>query len=151
MNNAKYIYSKNFPDCKIPDELLGGSGNNYHDSCPYTLKQLNPCYVDHCAGVKWDVNNYESLKMNDKCKKSVSNYCQINYDVDENCFCWNPKYKNDTKCIKLKRFFENPKDYCLPQSFNIEEHPDFNKYIKKDKIPCWGCSIESPESKYENK
>jgi hypothetical protein len=151
MTNAKNIYSKNFPDCKIPTELLPGGGKNYLDSCPYTLKESNPCYSEYCSGVNWNVDNYDSLKMNDKCKKSVSNYCHINYDIDENCACWNPKYKNEPKCIKLRKFFENPNDYCAPESFNIEDHPDFSKYIKKDKIPCWGCNIESPENIYDKK
>jgi len=58
---------------------------------------------------------------------------------------------NTAKCIKMRKFYENPLDYCTPNSFNIEDHPDFNKYIKKDKIPCWGCNLESPESVYEKK
>ena len=121
------------------------------DTCPYSLKQLNPCYIDQCYGVNWNVENYSDLNINDKCKKAVSNYCRINYDIDEKCACWNPKYKDSEKCIKMKKFFENPQDYCSPGAFKIEEHPDFSKYIKKDKIPCWGCNLEAPESIYEKK
>ena len=33
-------------------------------------------------------------------KKIISNYCHINYDKDDNCYCWDPKYKND-KTSKL--------------------------------------------------
>ena len=29
----------------------------------------------------------------------------------------------------------------FPKNFDIKDHPDFNKYIKKDNIPCWGCKI----------
>jgi hypothetical protein len=72
----------------------------------------------------------------------VSNYCHVNYDLDEKCICWNPKYKNDEKCKAFKAYFEEPSDYCEPGLFNIEEHPDFEKYIKKDSIPCWGCKID---------
>jgi hypothetical protein len=151
IDNARNIYSQNFPNCVIPQELRYNGNNNYLNTCPYSLKQLNPCYIDQCYGVNWDVENYESLNINDKCKNAVSNYCRINYDIDEKCACWNPKYKNSQKCVNMKKFFENPQDYCSPNSFKIEEHPDFNKYIKKDKIPCWGCNLEAPESIYEKK
>ena len=80
--------------------------------------------------------------MNEKCKKTVSNYCQINHDIDENCICWDPKHKNNPKCVAMRKFFENPHDYCAPNTFDIEEHPDFSKYIKKDNIPCWGCALK---------
>ena len=79
--------------------------------------------------------------IDDKCKKVISNYCHINYDKDENCKCWDPKYKNDKACIEYKRFFENPNDYCNIASYKIEEHPDIKKYVKKDNIPCWGCNL----------
>jgi hypothetical protein len=146
IDNARNIYTQNFPNCVIPQELRYNGNKNYLDTCPYTLKQLNPCYIDQCYGVNWNVENYADLNINDKCKKAVSNYCRINYDIDEKCACWNPKYKNSEKCTKMRKFFENPQDYCSPGSFNIEEHPDFSKYIKKDKIPCWGCNLEAPES-----
>ena len=151
IDNARNIYSQNFPTCVIPEELRYSGNKNYLETCPYSLKQLNPCYIDQCYGVNWNVENYADLNINDKCKKAVSNYCRINYDIDEKCACWNPKYKDNEKCIKIKKFFENPQDYCSPGAFNIEEHPDFNKYIKKDKIPCWGCNLEAPESIYEKK
>jgi hypothetical protein len=151
IDNARTIYSQNFPNCVIPKELRYNGNKNYLDTCPYSLKQLNPCFIDQCYGVNWNVENYTDLNINDKCKKAVSNYCRINYDIDEKCACWNPKYKDSEKCSKMRKFFENPQDYCTPGSFNIEEHPDFNKYIKKDKIPCWGCNIEAPEPTNEKK
>ena len=151
IDNARNIYSQNFPNCVIPKELRYDGNKNYMESCPYSLKQLNPCNIDQCYGVNWGVENYESLNINDKCKKAVSNYCRINYDIDEKCVCWNPKYKDDKKCIKMKKFFENPNDYCSPNSFNIEDHPDFNKYIKKDNIPCWGCNLDAPEKANDKK
>ena len=142
LEKARYLYNLNFPKCPTPVELMHGEGKKYIETCPYIVNEANPCYTNVCAGVNWDVDNYKDLKINNKCKKTVSNYCQINYSLDENCVCWNPKYKDDPKCIEFRRHFEDPNDYCSPNQFKIEEHPDFNKYIKKDNIPCWGCKID---------
>ena len=142
IDKARHMYSINFPKCIIPNELYRGN-NNTNNNCPYVINDLNPCNTGHCVDVNWNVKDYNKLKLNDKCKKAVSNYCHINYDYDENCICWDPAYKDNTECIKVRKFFENPKDYCLPGSFNIEDHPDFNKYIKKDNIPCWGCDLKN--------
>ena len=146
IDKARNMYSINFPKCIIPNELYRGSNNNNNNNnnnCPYVINELNPCNTGHCVDVNWNVKDYNKLKLNDKCKKAVSNYCHINYDYDENCICWDPAYKDNAECIKVRKFFENPKDYCLPASFNIEDHPDFNKYIKKDNIPCWGCDLKA--------
>ena len=140
-HKARVIYNMNFPDCPIPSELQPGGGHKFSETCPYVINELNPCYTSSCADVDWDVSNYKDLNINDNCKKAVSNYCHINYAIDDKCICWNPKYKNTPKCVEKRRFFEDPNDYCEPHSFKIEEHPDFKQYIKKDNIPCWGCKI----------
>ena len=142
IEKVRYMYSINFPKCLLPEELQLNNGNTQNDSsCPYIINELNPCQIKDCSNVNWNVSNYKDLNINDNCKKAISNYCHINYKYDPNCVCWNPKYKNDKNCIEFKRFFEDPKDYCKPSSFDIKDHPDFNKYIKKDKIPCWGCNL----------
>ena len=87
------------------------------------------------------MKNYKDIKLNKNCKKLVSNYCHINYELDDKCICWDPKYKDDQRCINFRGFFEDPLDYCSPGHFKIEDHPEFSKYIKKDNIPCWGCKI----------
>jgi hypothetical protein len=142
INKARYTYNINFPKCPIPSELIQGSENKYIDTCPYIINELNPCYTTSCGNVNWNVKDYNKLNLNKNCKKAVSNYCQINYNLDENCICWNPKYKDNKECIEFKRYFENPHDYCSPNQFKIEDHPDFDKYIKKDNIPCWGCNLD---------
>jgi hypothetical protein len=141
IDKARYTYSINFPKCPIPDELIAGSENKYIETCPYVINELNPCYTTSCGNVNWNVKNYNDLNLNNNCKKSVSNYCQINYKLDDNCVCWDPKNRSDPTCIEFRKYFENPHDYCSPSQFNIEEHPDFDKYIKKDNIPCWGCNL----------
>ena len=141
LDKARYTYNINFPECPTPPELMPGGGKNYLDKCPYIINEANPCHTNVCAGVNWGVKDYHELNLNKNCKKSVSNYCQINYNLDENCFCWNPKNKDNKECIEFRRHFEDPNDYCSPNQFKIEEHPEFDKYIKKDNIPCWGCNL----------
>jgi hypothetical protein len=143
LEKAKYTYHLNYPKCVIPDELLPEYGNQYSNTCPFVINELNPCSTSACAGVNWNVSNYHDLNLSKNCKKAVSNYCQINNHLDDKCYCWNPKNKDDPKCIEYRRYFEDPNDYCSPNQFKIEEHPDFSKYIKKDSIPCWGCNLEA--------
>ena len=138
---ARYTYNINFPKCAIPVELLPGEGKHYNDTCPFIINELNPCFTSSCAGVNWNVENYNELKLNKNCKKAVSNYCQINFNIDDKCKCWDPRYKDDPQCLEMRKYFEDPKDYCSPNMYKIEDHPDFNKYIKKDNIPCWGCNL----------
>lgn len=140
IDKARNMYAYNFPQCAIPSDLTYKC-NKFNKHCPYIVNEVNPCNTRACQDVNWNVEYLTDLKINNKCKKVISNYCHINYDKDDNCKCWDPKYKNDPKCIKFRKFFENPSDYCPVNSFNIEEHPDINKYIRKDKIPCWGCKI----------
>ena len=142
LDKARYTYNSNFPMSPTPKELMPGEGKKYLESCPYTIDELNPCYTNICAGVDWSIRDVNKMNMNNKCKKSISNYCQINNNVDDNCIAWHPSKKNDPDAIKYRRYFENPNDYCSPNQFKIEEHPDFNKYIRKDNIPCWGCTVE---------
>ena len=75
-------------------------------------------------------------------KHIVSNYCELYSDIDDSCLCWRKEYRNLPSCRKFRRKYQDPKDYqCNIKDFDIEEHPSFNKYIKKDKIPCWNCNI----------
>lgn len=141
-DKAKYTYNLNFPDCPIPAELLPGGGKMINDSCPYIINEFNPCNSSFCEGVNWNVNNYKDLNLNKNCKKAVSNYCQMFHDIDDKCSSWKPSNRDNQESIEFRKYFEDPNDYCLPSQFNIEDHPDFNKYIKKDSIPCWGCKLD---------
>lgn len=142
LENARTMYTMNFPKCPLPSNIKPGEGKNTLDKCPYVIHEGNPCYQTACAGVDWSESNYKNIDMSDKCKKSISYYCQINSDLDDMCKCWREENKENPKCVEYRKFFENPKDYCPTSSFNIEDHPNINQYIKKDNIPCFGCKIE---------
>jgi len=141
LKKARKSYNVNFPNCGTPVELLPGEGKNYIETCPFIINELNPCNTNSCAGVNWNTDDLRKLDLNNNCKKSISNYCHINNSLDDNCIAWSPPKKNDKSSIEYRKYFENAKDYCSPNQFNIEDHPDFNKYIKKDNIPCWGCNL----------
>jgi hypothetical protein len=139
MEKARKTYQRNFPDCPVPEAFQRATST----SCPFVVNDMNPCQSHVCANVDWNVKDYKKLKMNDSCKKAVSTYCHLNNEWDDMCYCWKPENMEKEKCIQMRKFFENPKDYCKPSYYDIDEHPDFHKYIRKDKIPCWGCDVSS--------
>jgi len=142
LSKARQTYNLNFPQCPTPNDLIESfNAKKFIQTCPYTINEGNPCHMSACSGVNWNVTDHNNLNLNEKCKKMVANYCDINYNIDDNCSCWNPENKDLEQCSSFKRYFQDPNEKCSPGQFNIEEHPEFNKYIKKDNIPCWGCNI----------
>ncbi len=139
---VKYIYQMNFPDCELPTVLTDNEGGKYSQTCPFIIDQNNPCVAVGCGGVDWNKEYVEDLGLNDKCKNAVSYYCRINYDLDPKCVAWKPENKFDPKSINVRNYFEKPDEYCDIRNYSIESHPDFKNYIRKDKIPCWGCKVE---------
>jgi hypothetical protein len=139
METARKTFQRNFPDCPVP-EVFRPSSNS---TCPFIVHDMNPCQSHACSNVDWNVKDYKQLKMTDSCKKAVSTYCHLNHEWDDMCYSWKPENKEKKKCIEMRKFFEDPKEYCRPSDYEIDEHPDFHKYIRKDKIPCWGCDISS--------
>lgn len=141
-SNARKMYEINFPNCEVPSILKPNGGKNCTAKCPFRIKENNPCYSNHCANIDWTKKNNFHKGMSKKCKHLVANYCEINNDIDDSCLCWRDKFRNLPGCRKFRRKFQNPKDYqCNIKDFNIEEHPKFNRYIRRDRIPCWNCNI----------
>lgn len=137
-NIAETIYSKNFPSCRLP-KVFKENPNN--EKCPFIVSEANPCRSTECSNVDW--NDWEKdplkVKMNETCKKNVAHYCSINKTLDPNCYCWKSNYQNDRFCSMFRRHFDDQN--CNASQFDISEHPDYEKYIKKDNIPCWGCNL----------
>ena len=140
--NAVEMYGINFPNCKIPDSLMPNEGNNYVKNCPFMVKDNNPCYSNQCSNINWNKKKGYDIGMSKKCKYLISNYCELYNDIDDSCLCWKDEYRNLPGCRDFRRKYQDPNDYqCSIKDFRIKEHPDFNKYIRKDKIPCWNCNI----------
>ena len=143
---AKQIYKINYPLCNtIPDEL-----EDYYNREVKTLQEspfivqseLHPMKYNECENTQWG-EDVDYDKINNKCKNRIDSYCYENSELDPFCSCWKSSNSELPECRKYRSTFNNPRNRgCASADFSIEEHPDFNKYIRKDKIPCWGCSLD---------
>lgn len=143
-DKARELYNRNFPDCPIPTSLqkYNGPSDNDMKSCPYVLKQNNPCATEACEGVDWSNPDPFKQVMSQQCRKNVAHYCEQNHNTDPSCSCWSPNQMNTAECAKLRNYM-TPSDSksCNVNMFDIKDHNEMDKYIKKDKIPCWGCNL----------
>jgi hypothetical protein len=138
--NAKRIFETNFPNCKVPTILSGLNFEGDMSNCPFIIHQDNPCSYDECRNVDWSKSN---LNLSRRCKMRVNHYCMLNNKLDPACICWRKENMNCAKCRNWRAQFEEPTKCDLGRK-DISEHPDFDKYIKKDKIPCWNCNLNAP-------
>jgi len=134
---ALYIFQTNFPHCPIPEVMDRTKYKPDMNNCPFIINDINPCSYYECRNTDW---RSDTIKMNKKCKDRVNAYCSINYKYDPACKCWDPKNYKCDKCKKFRGQFEDP-THCDFKKHKIEEHPDAKKWIKKDKVPCWGCNL----------
>lgn len=142
---AREIYRINFPNCRNIPEVLDDWYNKeiiLEKTCPFVVdSQFNPCKFYACENVSWDSSTPKQAGMNQKCRKRVDAYCEEHAYLDPFCYCWRSENYDLPQCVKFRSKFNNPRDRgCSAADFPIEENPDFNKYIRKDRIPCWGCS-----------
>ena len=141
---AYEIYKLNFPDCLIPDILQFGPTDN----CPFIIAKNNPCNYKECRNVDWTQTDPSKMRLNKHCLKHISHYCHINKGIDPMCSCWEEQNKYSPKCQEFRKHFEPPEDYGFSINiFDISEHPDYKNYIRKDRIPCWGCNLNAPQPK----
>ena len=140
---AYALYQQNFPNCQIPDVLKVGGGKNLMETCPFLVTENNPCYTSSCANIDWS-DNSKLADIPNNCKISVNSYCQTNRNLDSNCACWKDENMNNSQCSDFRRNFSvSGVNTGSPGDYPITSHPDYSKYIKKDKIPCWNCNITS--------
>lgn len=138
---ARYIFENNFPWCPLPDILDRRKYNPDISECPFIIHDNNPCKYYECRNINW---NETKLGANEKCKKRIDSYCNLNYNYDPACYCWNPKnYSKNRNCQIFRGKFEDPAK-CDFRKHSIENHPDSKDYIRKDKIPCWNCNLTAP-------
>jgi hypothetical protein len=140
---AKEIYQINNPKCKnIPLELEEwyNKGGKLDKDCPFLVNSpFNPCKFWGCENIDWKEKN---PKLNRSCKRRITSYCEEHPYLDNFCSCWRKEFKDKDSCKQFRNQFDDPRNYGIDAgSFDIKEHPDFNKYIRKDKIPCWNCDL----------
>jgi hypothetical protein len=149
IDTARKIFEINFPKCKLPDILNKAKYRADLSDCPFVmLTPDNPCNQFECRKTDW----INSVPSNKNCKRSVDVYCSKYSDVDPACYCWKKENLEKSECMKWRGNFES-EDKCDFRKFDIEKHPDSKDYIKKSKIPCWGCNLDAPEStgEYSNR
>jgi len=142
IDTARKIFEINFPKCKLPDILDKTKYKADLSECPFVmLTPENPCNQFECRKTNWTTG----IPDNKNCKRNVDVYCSKYSDVDPACYCWKKENLEKSECMKWRGNFES-EDKCDFRKFDIEKHPDSKDYIKKSKIPCWGCNLDAPES-----
>jgi len=142
IDTAKQIFETNFPKCPIPDVLDRRKYKGELTECPFiVLNDDNPCKKFECRGTDWK----NGTSNNENCRKSVDTYCSKYAYMDNACYCWRSENQNDPNCKQWRGKFDNP-DKCDFSKYPIDKHPEADKWIRKDKIPCWGCNLTAPET-----
>jgi hypothetical protein len=142
---AREIYRINYPGCPVPKILDDWYNKNdpLPKDCPFIVdSQFNPCKYHACENVTWGAKTPAEAAINNQCKRRVNAYCEEHAYLDPFCYCWRTENADLPECRKFKNKFLTPVDKgCSASDFPIEKNPDFHKYIRKDKIPCWGCKL----------
>jgi len=147
IDTAKQIFQTNFPKCSVPDILDKNKYKGNLDNCPFIIiNDENPCKKFECRSTNWK----KGLSDDANCKKSIDTYCTKYANLDNACFCWKPENKDNPKCLQWRGKFEN-QDRCDFRKADFQKHPDAKNWIRKDKIPCWGCNLTAPESTGDSK
>jgi hypothetical protein len=134
---ARRIYERNFPDCKVPDILIDEKYVGDISKTPFIVNELNPGRYFECRNVDWKgpVEN-----INKQCRMRIDNYCRVNSEYDPACYCWRPDNIGKDECKKFLGKFEDITK-CDIGKMDIEKHPDLKDYVRKDRVPCWGCDL----------
>lgn len=140
---ARNVFIANFPGVPVPlvfdDNYTSCISNDPGGSkCPFVITRYNPCKTGECSRVNWDT----ATKLPQKCRDSIDYYCKINAYRDDACRCWRKDASKRPECVKYRAKFANlDSNICTADIFNIEDHPDFRQYVRKDQIPCYGCNL----------
>ena len=141
------IFLKNFPGIPLPsifdDNYKSCFNGEYdHKNCPFVINYMNPCKRTECQNVNWTDPRLSIEDLSTTCRETVNHYCTINTYEDNACMCWRKEHSNSDKCIGFRSKFRNKNlTSCSVDIFNIEDHPNFSNYVRKDKIPCYGCNL----------
>lgn len=133
--------------------------------CPFNITEKSPCLSEQCTE---DDLNANSAQISNQCKKVVQDYCSATKEPG----CSASKKILDVLSEKEDNAENNdkPNDYEVNNEVNVNESGDIpdssapascempdlsnyikidelpdeinNRYIRKDKIPCWGCKLD---------
>jgi hypothetical protein len=97
--------------------------------CIFSNKEL--CSQNDCKNVNWD----NPVNVSEQCRMKVNEYCRGNTE-DSGCVNLRDKKNKMNESVKLHKSVDDTD--CK----GCHEKVDLSKYIRKDKIPCWGCNLE---------
>ena len=97
--------------------------------CPFDDPSL--CDNSACSCVNWKTMH----PMPEKCKKKINSYCRTNFK-DSKCRELRKNKCNAESSNNSSRYSNNVKNKNSKKS-NI----NLDNYIRRDKIPCWGCNL----------
>lgn len=137
--------------CSRPTLIKESVNSGSKQLCPFNDDKI--CKDSSCKCVDW--GDSEALaNINQECKTVINKHCRYNKE---------DKYCNELRDIKfgknkqnIKALSKNRKSYGNTLGDSITKAPvikniancencssnvDLTKYIRKDKIPCWGCNL----------
>jgi hypothetical protein len=146
-SRAREIYQINYPNCQnLPDELRYDYDRRSASwgNCPFVVRsELNPCLYPSCDRADWQAPDPADANLSGRCRRRINAYCEEHPYLDDFCSCWRKEYWDLPKCRRFRRKFQHPGERgCRVTDFEIEDHPDMDNYIRKDRIPCWNCDVE---------
>jgi hypothetical protein len=139
--NAFHVFKVNYPNRPVPSLLDPHKPHHTSHTAPFVMKN-NPTTNPACRDVNWNKNLLEQ-PMTNECRKAIGEYFEKNAQYEKHhslARAWHPSMKHNKKSAKIRRYFYSNKT-CTPHQFEMHEHPDYHKYIRKDKIPCAGCAL----------
>lgn len=107
--------------------------------CPFTNKEI--CADASCKNINWKESKSFS-NITTQCKTTVNDYCKNNYD-DQYCNLLRNNKLNNAASLKMVEEYKKKGEIPDKDCTNCDSKIDLSKYIKKDKVPCWGCNIDN--------
>ena len=106
--------------------------------CPFKEKEI--CKSIECNGVDWNKPNYKET-LPKICKDKVNNYCRNNFE-DQYCNLLRKDKVNNKDALEIVQKNINKLEFKKKDCSNCDEKIDLKDYIRKDKVPCWGCNLD---------
>lgn len=158
------IIQKVIDPLKIKQERINSSENVFSKNSQEIETQNNEINSKVVKKGNDNVDNYSSVIKTDTCDKNKSDLSKCtkckdtidlsNYILKSRIPCWGCNLDNyDSEGIKYDKNVNKKPSLCVSHDdkFNNEkskncpvcrENVNMDKYIRKDKIPCYGCQLE---------
>ena len=130
------------PNSKLPPILDPNGPNPSAREAPFIVQKHSPANNPVCRDVDWS-KDILTQPMSSACRTAIGKYFEQYGHLEQHnslARAWNPKNKNNRRAGRIRRYF-NSNNTCSAAQFEMHEHPEYHKYIRKDRIPCAGCDL----------